>query len=77
MSNEIYIALTKKLSEQFKMKKLDNIDIYGLNINMRHAGYKIIERSVDGNHIVTEILLPQKPRQCPRRLGRLSSSNRR
>ena len=44
MSNEIFIGVTKKLSEQLEIKKLNNIDIYSPNINMWHAGYQIIER---------------------------------
>ena len=44
MSIEIFIGVTKKLSEQLGIKKLDSIDIYSPNINMWHAGYQFIKK---------------------------------
>lgn len=44
MKNEIIIGITKKLSDQLKIKKLSNIDIYSPNLHTWHAGFKFINR---------------------------------
>ncbi|MBI9108762.1 MAG: hypothetical protein JEZ04_18615 [Spirochaetales bacterium] len=44
MRNKIFLGITKKLSDQLKIKKLNNIDIYSPTVRMWHAGFKYINR---------------------------------
>lgn len=44
MGTDVFLGITKKLSDQLKIKKLDNIDNYSPTISMWHVGFKYINR---------------------------------